>query len=205
MLIPFKNIVRKYGKPKGILHCGANIAEEAKAYHDEGVNKVIWIEGNPEIFPQLQANIAQYPGNIAYNYCVGQWDGMESELHVANNGSQSSSVLELGTHKIVHPDVHYTHDIPVTLRRIDKIFDELPGYDFLNMDLQGFEMHALIGMGSLLNQFKYAYLEVNWKELYVGCALYDEMVRFMRTFGFKVAEFKECGKTSWGDCLWIKR
>ena len=32
-------------------------------------------------------------------------------LHESNNAGQSSSVLELGTHKIVHPDVFFISDI----------------------------------------------------------------------------------------------
>ena len=52
MLIPFEKIVRKYGKPKGILHVGANIGEECEAYTKVGIEKVIWIEANPSLIPK---------------------------------------------------------------------------------------------------------------------------------------------------------
>jgi hypothetical protein len=80
----------------------------------------------------------------------------------------------------------------------------LKDLDFLNIDLQGAELKALKGMGDRLNQFKWAYLEVNWEELYKGCALFTEVEAYLGDFGFRVAEFKKCGGTGWGDCLFIK-
>lgn len=209
MLIPFKDIVRKYGKPNGVLHLGANIGEEAQAYHENGVGKVIWFEGNPELYETLNANISKYPGQGAYNHCVGDYDG-ETVLHISNNGSQSSSVLELGTHKTAHPEVYYVKDVLVKINRIDSLFPwgidgSLSGLDFLNIDLQGYELQALKGMGKILEYFKYAYLEVNKEELYKGCALIGEIDAYMKSFGFKRVETKWAGNTGWGDALYIKR
>jgi FkbM family methyltransferase len=204
MLIPMSNLVKRYGvRPKGILHIGANIGEEAEAYSAAGVQKVIWIEGNPELADRLKSNISKYPGHVSYNYCIGEHDGMTTNLHIANNGSQSSSILELGTHKQQHPDVHYTHDVPVTLRRIDKIFDELPGYDFINCDLQGAELMALRSMGSLLGQFKWAYIEVNRGEVYEKCAKIHEVEAYLKSFGFRRVATSWVG--NWGDCFFSKR
>jgi FkbM family methyltransferase len=209
MLIPFKDIVRKYGKPKGILHIGANIGEEAKAYYEAGVEKVAWFEGNPDLYATLSANISKYPGQTAYNNCIGDYDG-DAVLHIANNGGQSSSVLELGTHKTAHPGVHYVKDIPVKMNRIDTLcpwglLGDLKGIDFLNCDLQGFELQAIKGMGDLLKNFKYAYLEINKQELYKGCALWPEVEAYMKGFGFVTKEIKMSGNSGWGDCLMVKR
>lgn len=207
MLIPFKNIVRKYGKPKGILHIGANIGEEAKTYHDEGVEKVIWFEGNPELFPQLNENVSKYPGQKAYNNCIGDYDG-EVVLHIANNGGQSSSILELGTHKQAHPEVHYIKDVPVKINRIDTLHPlgmdgELKGIDFLNCDVQGNELAVLKGMGDLIINFRFAYLECNKAQVYKGCPDVAELDRYLKRFGFRRVETKWCG--DWGDGLWVKR
>lgn len=209
MLIHFKDIVRKHGKPNGILHLGGNSGEEAKAYHEQGVDNVIWFEGNPELFETLNTNVSKYPGQIAFNNCVGDYDG-DAILHIANNGGQSSSVLELGTHKIAHPGVHYVKDIPVKMNRIETLFPwathgRLKDIDFLNADLQGFELQAIKGMGDLLKQFKYAYLEINKQELYKGCALWPEVEAYMKGFGFVTKEIKMSGNSGWGDCFMVKR
>jgi len=225
MLISFKDIVRKYGKPEGILHVGANIGEEAKAYLEMGVFRQIWIEANPEIFSILQQKVTALPNQFDNNqlffcnFCIGDVDGQEVNFHVSNNGSQSSSILELGTHKYAHPDVHYVRDIPMKTHRIDTVFNRLKesknehGYnafdpdkfDFLNIDLQGAELMALRGMGDLLKQFKYAYLEINKQELYKGCALWPEVEKYMKGFGFVTKEIKMSGNSGWGDCLMVKR
>lgn len=207
MLIDFRKLFPKYGiNPTGVLHVGANVGEEAPVYDELGITDVIWIEANPEIFVKLEDNIKKYPRHVALNYCVSDVEE-DSQLHISNNGSQSSSILPLGTHLLVHPDVHYIKDIPVKLYRLDTILKGswIQHFNFLNIDIQGAELKALKGMGALLDQFKWVYLEVNWKELYVGCALFSEVEAFMKEKGFKVAEYKECGRTSWGDCLFIRK
>lgn len=205
MLIDFRELFPRWNiKPNGVLHLGANIGEEAPVYAELGIKKVIWIEGNPELIPRLSANVSKYEGQTWMNYLVGEIHDKPVNFHISNNGSQSSSVLELGTHLQQHPDVHYTHDIPMVIKRIDKIFENNfpPEIDFLNLDLQGFEGEALMGMGNLLGQFKWIYTEVNKAHVYKGCILIDELEFFMKGWGFKKAEVKWVG--DWGDALFVK-
>jgi hypothetical protein len=75
----------------------------------------------------------------------------------------------------------------------------------LNIDLQGFELNALRGMGELLKQFKAAYLEVSQKELYKGCALIDSIDLFMIANNFRRVETKWLSESAgWGEALYIK-
>lgn len=209
MLIQLDTLIRKYRvRPSGVLHVGANIGEEAESYDNAGIKNVVWIEANPAIYEILKLNIAKYEGHRALNFCIGDYDGKDVVFHVSNNAGQSSSVLELGTHKQAHPEVNYIEDIPMKTHRIDSVLKShdwsLFPMDFLNIDLQGFELQALRGMGSLLNKFKWAYLEVNKKELYKGCALIDEIDAYMRQYGFKRVATSWAGNTGWGDSLYIK-
>jgi FkbM family methyltransferase len=207
MLIDFRQLFPRWRiKPTGVLHLGANVGEEAPVYHELGIPKVIWVEGNPEIFPTLKKNIEKYPYQIAFNFLVGNTNE-DKTLHISNNGSQSSSVLELGTHKIAHPEVHYTHDVTVKMHRVEDIFfntTTLFGCDFLNLDLQGYELEALRGMGDLLYDFKWIYAEVNQAELYKECPHVNDLDLFLNGFKFKRVETKWCGNTGWGDALYIK-
>lgn len=206
MLIPFTQLQRKYNiHPKGALHVGANIGEEIPEYHKIGVQKMILIEANPEIYKKLVANAAPYPDILCFNECVSDVDGQEVTFHIANNAGQSSSFLELGTHKQQHPDVHYIKDLRLKTVRLDTLLKGLDSdYDFLNMDLQGAEGHALRGMGDMLNQFKYLYLECNSTEVYEGCMQLPEMDEYLKGFGFKRVETLWPGKCTWGDCFLIK-
>lgn len=210
MLIDFRQLFPKYGiAPTGVLHIGANVGEEAPVYHELGIKNVVWFEGNPELYGKLTENISRFPGQKAYSNCIGDYDG-EAILHIANNAGQSSSILELGTHKDVHPEVHYVKDITVKINRIDTLFPwgndgSLSGLDFLNIDLQGAEMMALKGMGDVLHGFKWAYLEVNKAELYKGCPLVEDIDIFLLGYGFKRVETLWAGNTNWGDALYIKK
>lgn len=211
MLISLDYLIKKYRfQPKGVLHLGANVGEEAKAYDAAGIKNVIWIEANPELIPTLKQNV-EYYGHRVFNFCVGD-ENKETVLHLSNNAGQSSSVLKLGTHKKHHPTVHYERDVTVHMMRIDSFFRTLPdqtekysleGIDFLNADLQGFEGQALRGMGDLLNQIKWVYLEVNREYVYEGNALVGEIDQYLKGFGFKPIEEKWT-KANWGDKFYSK-
>jgi len=202
MLISFESIVKKYGKPNGILHCGGNIGEEAQAYDSQGVKDVCWIEANPELIPTLKANVKQY-GHKVVESCVSDMEGFEVVFHISNNAGQSSSFLELGTHKIQHPSVHYVKDITMKTRRLDSM-GCWGGYDFLNLDLQGSELKAMRGLGEYLHNFKLIYCEVNKAAVYVDCPHVNDIDLFLNGFGFKRVETaKWIG--DWTDAIYIKK
>lgn len=206
MLIDFRQLFPRWNiKPKGVLHVGANRGEEAPIYNELGIKKVIWIEANEDIFKQLVNNIAQYPDQSAMCYCIGDEHDKPVTFHVSNNGSQSSSVLELGTHKIQHPEVHYIDHKPMVTKRIDKLFeDNFPKeIDFINLDVQGFEGNVLKGMGDLLHQIKWAYIEVNKAAVYEKCLQVDDIDFYLSSFGFRRVETARW-IGDWSDALYVK-
>lgn len=202
MLIDFRQLFPKYNiKPKGVLHIGANVGEERFVYDELGIKKQIWIEGNPEIFLKLKENVSYNPHAIALNFLIGD-ENKFVDFHISNNGSQSSSVLELGTHKQQHPDVFYVKTINEMQWRIDSLELDLTGIDFLNIDIQGVELQALKGMGDYLKYFQWLYLEVNKDYVYENCALVNDVDEYVKAFGFTRVETKWVG--NWGDALYIK-
>lgn len=209
MLIPYSEIISRYKiNPTGVLHIGGSHAEELEAYTQNGIERMIWIEAIPEVFEKMQARLTDYPSAIAINACISDIGGKEVDFHITNNEGQSSSLLALKEHKIAHPDVHVVKTIKCTTRTIDGIatsYDiDLFHYDFLNIDLQGAELLALKGMRENLYKINYAYLEVNNKELYEGCALIDEVDSFMKAHGFSRVETLWAGDTGWGDALYLR-
>lgn len=211
MLIPLSEIVSKYNlKPKGILHVGAWDGIEMDDYAANGITNVVFIEAQKAIFPTLMGRVAPYPNARALHYCVS--DKIEEvKFNVTNNG-QSSSILELGTHKDVHPEVVVNETISMKAVTLEQIFlwEKLNSedYDFVNMDIQGAELKAIKGMGELINKIKAFYLEVNEKELYKGCALIGEIDQYLKQFGFDRAETKWASQDNvlgWGDALYIRQ
>ena len=148
MLIEFQKLKKEYGlNPKGILHVGAHEGQERFEYHNLCRGKIVWIEANPTLYHRLLRNLEAFPQQTAIHACVSNVDGEKAIFNIANNDGQSSSLLQLGTHKEVHPEVKYTGTIELTTSRIDSIEYDFTGLDFLNMDLQGAELMALEGTG----------------------------------------------------------
>lgn len=205
MLIDFQYLANKYRfRPEGVLHIGASEGQEANAYHNLKVKRVVWIEALDSVYIKLVKNIRKYPGQETILACVSDVHGEEVDFHVTNNGAQSSSMLELGTHSQVHPEIKVDYTIQRVTSRIDQMDYDWSGLDFLNIDIQGAELMALKGMGKMLDQFNFAYLEINEKELYRGCVLFPELNNFMKSKGFIFKELKWCGNTYWGDGFWMK-
>jgi hypothetical protein len=75
-------------------------------------------------------------------------------------------------------------------------------YDFLNIDVQGFEGQVLTGMGDYLKYVKWAYLEVNKAQVYQGCWEVEQVDKYLATFGFRRVETKWVG--NWGDALYVR-
>ena len=205
MLIDIIELSKKYRfQPTGVLHIGASEGQEANTYHNLKVDRVVWIEAIPNIYDRLKQNLGRYPNQEALHACIGDVEGKHVGFNIANNGGQSSSLLKFGTHSQVHPEVRFVDKVMMEMRRIDCMDYDWSGLDFLNIDLQGAELMALKGMGPVLDQIKYAYLEINERELYKGCPLFPELNQFMKDKGFVFKEKQLCGNTFWGDAFWMK-
>lgn len=208
MMIDFNTLWPKYGiAPYGVLHLGGNTGQEAPVYNKFRVTEVIWIEAIPKVYEQLEENLKQYPGQVAINVCVGEIEGQEVEFNISNNESQSSSYLQLGHHKIIHPEVHYVDKFKAEVRRIDTIFanDAFKTGDwFLNADLQGAELDAFKGMGSFIDDFKWVYTEVNKQSTYENCPLIEDIDYYLLQHGFERVETGEWVADSWTDALYCK-
>jgi len=210
MLIPFDKLYEKHNIGReGIIHCGANRAQEREAYKQLGIEQVIWVEAIPEIAQSAAELLVPYKNQSIVEACLGSEDGKEVTFNIANNEGQSSSILALGTHKIAHPEVFYVSSFKTTTTRLDSLIEELQlkinNNWILVCDLQGSELDALIGCGEELSKFGGVYLEVNEAHLYEDCALKDEIVSYLGKFDFVPVEefiYKQWG---WGDLLALKR
>lgn len=206
MLINFKEIVGKYGKPKGIIHIGAHCMEERSDYLSENLDNTIWIEANPKTYEYVKNTITLNQFEKFFNFAISDVDDLIYDLKVTNNG-QSSSILDLEVHKQHHPSIFVTEIIKIKSKRIDTLFNEekinIDDYDFINLDIQGAELLALKGFGNLLEKIKKVYIEVNINYLYKDCALVGEIDEYLSKFNFKRVE-TNMTPFEWGDAFYIK-
>lgn len=208
MLIQFRDLLFKYKRiPKGIIHIGAHVGEEAVQYDDCGIDKVIWIEGSPKTFELLKENIKKYPKHIAYNNLISDKDDDVIDFHITNN-NESSSILEMGVHSIHHPNIIVTETIQRKTITLNTLFDRekinIDEYNFINIDLQGAELMALKGFDKYLNKIDMIYSEVNSNHLYKNCALIGDLDEYLSYFGFERVETKMT-ESEWGDAYYLKK
>ena len=208
MLIPYKSLLEKYSiRPTGVLHIGANVGQEALDYYSNGVDYSIWIEADSSLIPSLISTLTPYPHHLIFNDCLTDTDNEQVAFHIANNNGQSSSILQLGTHAIVHPEVHYVNHTTLRTKRLDTLFNDnrldIDKYPFVNIDIQGAELMCLKGFGNLLHKVKYLYIEINEQELYTGVALLPEIKTYLDKYGFTIREKVMSGNHGWGDAFFI--
>ena len=206
MLISFNEIVRKYGKPKGIIHIGAHLMEERSDYVSHGLSNTIWIEANPTIFKNIDFVNHQDSDEKSYNFAISENGNEIVKLNITNNG-QSSSILDLDKHKIHHPHIYVSDIVEVLTKRMDDLIDEykinISDYNFINLDIQGVELSALKSFGNLLESIDFIYTEVNTNYLYKDCCLINEIDEYLSNFGFKRVE-TSITEYEWGDALYKK-
>ena len=125
----------------------------------------------------------------------------------ANEG-QSNSILKPKQHLVDFPSIKFEGTEQVDMSRLDDITFDRSKYNFLNMDLQGYELLALQGAPETLEHIDYCYLEINKAEMYSECAMVDELDEFLAKFGFERVETFWCNRGTsgnWGDGFWIKK
>jgi FkbM family methyltransferase len=204
MLIPLSFLPLK--KIKGVIHIGAHHAEELTSYVSNGINDVIWIEANPDNEHFVSQKISSFPRMRSYCFAAGSHSHATVNLNIANNG-QSSSILDLGSHKTHHPDVKYINKIECTLMSIDDFVSssktDLSLFNMINLDIQGYELEALRGAFNSLNLIDFIYTEVNTEEVYAKAPLLPELQSFLQPYGFYLVA-KSLTRYGWGDAFFAK-
>ncbi len=172
----------------GVIHVGANAGQERELYARHGLD-VIWIEPIPEVFARLKVNLRSFPRQRALQYLVADRDGARYDFHVANNEGLSSSILELGQHRDIWPEVEYERHIDLTGTTLAAIVGreniDMQNYDALVMDTQGSELLVLKGAAPILGGFSYIKTEAADFDSYKGCAKLAELDAFLGAHGFR--------------------
>jgi FkbM family methyltransferase len=202
MLVPVDTLSKSFGvRPAGVLHVGAHEAEEWEDYQRFGWGPVIWVEMLPEKAELLRTRFAADKDTMVINAACWDEDGERLPLFRADNG-QSSSLLPPDHHLTAHPTVSFRAEDSIVTSRLDSVLPKHPAFDFVNFDIQGAELRAMKGLGSRLSEVSWAYLEINRKPLYAGCALLPDLDKFLAERGFYRVVLRMAGDSGWGDALY---
>ena len=202
MLLDLTKISKKYGlNIKGVLHIGAHYGQENEVYEELQIENRIFFEPLSNNFRKLSENVDSKFTLI--NKALGNFNG-EVEMYVEKeNSGQSSSILKPSLHLVQYPRITFQDKERVEIARLDDIEFDRESFNFINIDVQGYELEVFKGASETLKFVDYIMTELNMEELYEGCALYGEVELFLAGYGFKIIETERAGST-WGDGFFIK-
>ena len=204
MLISFKDLVKKYDMIiTGVIHIGGHYGEELQDYIDEGIQDMIIFEPLKSNYKVIEDMAQTLNANIeGYQVALGSQVGI-STMYVSDNEKQSSSILKPKVHLTHHPHVKFPETEEVEVDILDNFKSRCGNYNFINMDVQGFELEVLKGGTKVLEQVNYVYCEVNRDEVYENNAYVEEIDEFLAQYGMERMETDWAGEI-WGDALYIK-
>ncbi|WP_051341142.1 FkbM family methyltransferase [Azospirillum halopraeferens] len=201
MLLPAHGV-----RPRGVVHVGAHRGREADAYRAMGAGPILFVEANPALADALAGRFAGADDVHVESCAAGEAPG-RAVLHITS-GDQSSSLLPLGLHRRIYPSITEVGRIEVTVRPLDEIVERsgraFTDFNVLNMDIQGAELLALRGAPRLLEHIEAVNLEVNFAELYEGCAQIEDVEAHLTGAGFRRVAMTCPYHPTWGDALYVR-
>jgi FkbM family methyltransferase len=205
MILSFTNIVKKYNMNiSGIIHIGAHHGQEVREYVENGYQDIIMFEPLRENFRVLEENLKNMNANItAHQVALGNKE-KNVVMYLSDNGLLSSSVLKPKVHLQLHPSVGFPTTEEVEMKRLDSFVKETKKFNFINMDVQGYELEVLKGGKKTLKHIDYVYCEVNRDELYEGNVFIEDLDKFLADYSMERVETDWAG-TLWGDALYIRK
>lgn len=188
----------------GVIHVGGFRGEELPLYRSIGVNDTVMFEPQEELCEIIKSQML--PSETLHNSALGYDRGI-MELNISHrlggieNGDRaSSSLLKPKVHLTEHPEVTFTHTETVSVCRLD---DFKLKANFMNIDVQGYELNVLKGSEETLLNVDVLIAEVNRDEVYENCCQIDDIDNFLNQRGFR-REAVVWQSKSWGDALYAR-
>ncbi|HVX01030.1 MAG TPA: FkbM family methyltransferase, partial [Candidatus Babeliaceae bacterium] len=158
--------------------------------------KAVFPKATIHAFEPLKHHTAVFNENIRnleeiylHEYCIGNENA--SGMINISSFSDSSSLLEPTQLEYEYFNIKKIGEEKVTIKRLEDLIREniLPMPDVIKLDIQGFELEALKGMGALLRHVKYILCEVSFKKLYHNQALFLDIANYLESFNLYIAAF----------------
>tara|TARA_R100000479_G_scaffold167370_1_gene107760 strand:- start:159 stop:776 length:618 start_codon:yes stop_codon:yes gene_type:complete len=204
MIFDIKQIHKQF-PITGAMHVGAFAGEELLGYRSIGLANTILFEPQVSLYELVKSKLL-FDEKI-YNVALGSED-CEKELFISHRdggvscgSGASSSLLKPKKHLSEHPEVTFPEIETVKVKTLDEFYKD--GYNFLNIDVQGFELEVLKGACDSLKNIDSMIVEVNRDEVYSGCPMIEDIDNFLQDFNFTRIEVAWQSK-SWGDAFYAK-
>jgi FkbM family methyltransferase len=206
MLIKLSILHKKYNlNITGISHFGAHLGQEVASYRDLDIKNIHLFEPQKNIYEKLKKKFSNDEDISLYNFGLGANDQNVNINLAPGNSGLSASILTPGKHKKYYPDIKFSGTEEIEIKIYDNL--NIPNVNFLNIDIQGYEIEALKGStGALKNKIDYVFIEVSRKPLYEHSALVSDIDEFLGEYNFiRVRTRWASSKVPWADSFYVKK
>lgn len=210
-------------QPLSIVDIGAQeLADERHIYaplQDAGLPcRVTGFEPQED---KIAESLRKHPDGSLRLYPTFIGDGGRHTFHI-NNTDATSSLLPLNR-AVTGELVDLSHlaavrTLDVATSRLDDVLTDGATVDFLKLDIQGFELPALLHAPDVLRRTNVIHCEVSFMPIYAGQALFTEIEALLRAAGFAFIDFSSLcrypyhgpsnsasrDRLGWGDAVFFR-
>ena len=204
---------------KKVVHVGADRGGELPQYRNMGVEEVVWVEANPEVYQELLENLelmnVSEVKSLPFNQLISDSDDIETDFNIYYGWDAGHLVGNKGMSSLLKAKNSwwgsecYRGTVKLQSSTLDTFLEKNSlgyDYDMLNMDTQGAELMVCKGAVKLLESVKYINSEVTlYNPQYEGNPLFNEIYDFLKPFGFVHIETELSGDGNWGDAVFEKK
>jgi len=202
--LQFTNEIQK-NEIDTILELGSRDGKDAVLLRDYFDAEVIAFECNPKQADVCGYRLRDEPNILFSDLAVWDHTGTIPFYPVVNGNAGASSAFKADP---AYPyETYQQTEVEVPCVRLDEFCAQHEiEPDLICMDLQGSELAALRGMGSMLNaqNLRHIISEIQFSPVYQDAPTHSDLTEFLNPFGFE--EALSIGVNTWfGDALFKKR
>ena len=196
-----------------IVEAGAYDGSDTIEMHKMWPNAQIHsFEPIPALFNRLVRNVKNIKNIHYYQLALSDKTGT-SVMYLSEdswgNVNGSSSLLSPKEHLIYSPGALFNKKINVNTITINDWvkFNNVNKINFMWLDMQGYELHALMQAENILDTVEVIVIEVEFVEAYAGQYLYDDVKIWLEGRGFVLAAKSFDSETAYwfGDAIFVKK
>lgn len=189
-----------------IVNLGSRDGNEDVCFAENFPNaRIISFEPNPETYPIVLSTTSKYVSITPCHLAAAEVEGT-IDFYQNKTGNHGASSIFPKSGLYDHIENYQQEIIKVRAVRLDDFLRSIgiTKVDLLWADIQGAELLAFRGMGSLMDGVKCVNTEIEYKPMYAGQPLYEDVKSFLESKGLK--ELKKTYKCEdfWGDAIFVR-
>ena len=206
----FKKNKNKF-KFKLIIDIGSNVGEYTELFKNINKNiEVVCFEPQKKIFNILKKNLKSYRKVKFHNVAIGSYNTYKnlntnlgsSYISSFSNFNKKSNYYKIRNSLLKHSNLKKYEKVIVA--RLDSYKEfKRKKIDLIKIDVEGYEIEVLKGMGKLLKNTEMIMIEIHKSNMYLNYNP-NKIEKFLKNNGFKLMKDFKFPFLGWSDKIFIK-